>query len=695
MLPSFVIGLREGLETVVILGAIAVFLRARGRTELLGRVWRASAVAAVICGALAFVIRFAEVSLPWRRQEQFETVVGVAALLMVTYMVVWMRRFPKDLQRDSSSAAASALARDSGRALVVLAFFAVLREGFEIAVFVVATIGMSGSSAWLSTAGALLGIAVALIVGIGVVRGSTHLDVPRFFRVSAFVLVLTAAGIAMTTANTANAAGWITFGQTPQFNLSWLAPPGSVLSSFTTGMLGIQPYPVLTEVVAWLAYFVPMALVVLWPRRRPHWSLPGRRATAVAGGAVGALAMVAVGGAFAAHALASPVSPRHTATAKRRVLFATLSDVTCQSARQCVAVGDFLPYDKDAAQGDPDGDGQATHTLAESYNGKGWKILPSPDKGNGGADLSGVSCPERNHCFAVGYYRPDRYGAQAAGAPPSYPLVESYDGRSWRIVTGPPAPLDSILTSVSCPSVSSCLAVGYTTTAGAGRSSESFFAERFDGVSWAVLPVSPPPGTSSGLNSVACTSASDCVAVGNVAPGEDPTSTHPLIEVYENGTWRTASLPGPADGPGILYDVTCTSVGRCTAVGTSQALRSTGSALVVSSAGSTWTADTPALEAKGDTSLTAVGCDAPTDCYAAGTSWVTLAGGPQNIVAGLPGWRLLISPSRADDIDSVSCPTPDRCVAVGSRRQNDFGNTDTLVADFSEGTWDLQPTPVP
>ncbi|HTX64106.1 MAG TPA: FTR1 family protein, partial [Acidimicrobiales bacterium] len=123
MLPAFVIGLREGLETVVIIGAITVFLRSRQRLDLLRRVWWAAVLAGAICVGIAFVIRLVEVDLAWRQQEQFETVVGAAAVLMVTYMVVWMRRFPKDLQHDSSAAAASALARDTGRALVALAFF--------------------------------------------------------------------------------------------------------------------------------------------------------------------------------------------------------------------------------------------------------------------------------------------------------------------------------------------------------------------------------------------------------------------------------------------------------------------------------------------------------------------------------------------------------------------------------------------
>lgn len=693
MLPAFVIGLREGLETVVVIGAIVLFLRSQGRRDLLPRVWRATALAAAVTIAIGFVIRFVEVNLPWRQQERFETVVGVAAVVMVTYMVVWMRRFPKDLQVESNAAAASALARDSGRAIVALAFFAVLREGFEIAVFVVATIGLTGRSAWLSTGGAFLGVAAALVLGVGVVKGSRHLDVKRFFRVTALVLVLSAAGIAMSTVHSANAAGWITFGQKPQFDLSWLAPPGSILSSFTTGMLGLQPYPVIIEVVAWFAYLVPMTAVVLWPRRtakgrrplrRLRWVVPGVVLVALAGGA----------GAYAATTAATTPSSAEHSTAKPKVLFATLDDVTCPGAGRCLAVGDYLPVDKDAARGDPDGDGQATHTLAESFGSGRWSVIRTPDPGRGGAALSALSCPTRSQCVAVGYYRPAPFPLQAKSAPPTYPLVEEYDGRGWQIVPSPGVAPNTVLSGVSCPTPSSCVAVGYTTTAvQAGNAVESLLVEDFDAGSWSRIPISTPPGTSSGLSSVSCPTIASCVAVGNMASVSDLTTTHPLIETSSGGTWSSVPLATYDDAPGILYGVQCLSAGHCVAVGNTQALRSSGSALVLTSAGSAWTGDVADLDEPGDVTLTTLSCSSTTQCVVAGSSWES----PFRILARIdgPGWQeLTVSPVTAN-LDGVTCGSQSQCLVVGSVPQNTFGNTTALLASVAGAHWKVDRGPAP
>jgi high-affinity iron transporter len=266
VLPTFVIGLREGLETVVILGAIALFLIHQDRRHQLRLVWMASAAAAALCLVVAIVLRLIEVSLSTLADDRFQAIVGAVAVLTVTYMVIWMRRFPKDLLHDSEETAARHVAGGSGPTLAVVAFFAVLREGFEISVFVLALIGAKTSSPLLASIGAVVGVLVATVVGIAVVRGGIHVDIARFFRVTALVLVLSAAGLVMTAVTAANAAGWLVFGQTPRFDWSHITPPGTVQSSIVTGMFGIQPYPVLLDVVLWLAYLIPMTLVVILPR---------------------------------------------------------------------------------------------------------------------------------------------------------------------------------------------------------------------------------------------------------------------------------------------------------------------------------------------------------------------------------------------------------------------------------------------
>jgi high-affinity iron transporter len=281
MLPTFVIGLREGLEAALIVGIIAAFLGQQGRKDALRQAWTGTAAAVAICIGVAIALQVISSDLPERQQEGLETVVGALAVCMVTYMIVFMRNHARSLKKDLQGAAASALATGSSRALVVMAFLAVLREGFETAVFLLATFHASGdaTTSWL---GAVLGILLATAIGYGIYKGGVKLNLARFFRATGLVLVVVAAGLVMTAFHTANEAGWLTVGQAQAFDLSWLVRPGTPVSSLLTGVLGIQPFPVWIEVIAWLAYLVPMLLLVAWPSARANKPRPAAASAAPA-----------------------------------------------------------------------------------------------------------------------------------------------------------------------------------------------------------------------------------------------------------------------------------------------------------------------------------------------------------------------------------------------------------------------------
>jgi high-affinity iron transporter len=267
VIPTLVIGLREGVEASLIVGIIAAFLGRSGRRDALRHVW--IGVAAAVGLALAVAIGLVVVSreLPERAQEGLETVIGALALVMVTFMIFWMARHARGMKHELEGATAHALARGSARALVAMAFLAVLREGFETAVFLVAVIQNSATAA-AGAVGAIVGIVLAAGIGYGIYRGGVKLNLAKFFKVTGLVLVLVAAGLAMTVMHTAHEAGWITGLQQQAVDLSWLVKPDTVTGSLLTGMLGLQPEPTIIEAAAYLLYAVPMGLYVLWPDRR-------------------------------------------------------------------------------------------------------------------------------------------------------------------------------------------------------------------------------------------------------------------------------------------------------------------------------------------------------------------------------------------------------------------------------------------
>lgn len=277
MLPTFVIGLREGVEASLIVGIVAAFLAQRGARRALRWMWFGVATAVALCIAVAVVLQIVDENLPQRQQEGLETVIALVAVTMVTSMIVWMARHARGLRHDLESAAGSALAQGSGMALAAMAFLAVLREGLETSVFLLSAFQASTNRA-ASSGGAVAGILVACVIGWLIYRSGTKIDLGRFFTFTGLVLVLVAAGLMSFAAHTAFEAGWLTVGQQQLVDLSWLIKPGSIPSALLTGVLGIQPRPTVIEGVAWLVYLVPVgAFVALSSRRRP--SRPSQQAS--------------------------------------------------------------------------------------------------------------------------------------------------------------------------------------------------------------------------------------------------------------------------------------------------------------------------------------------------------------------------------------------------------------------------------
>jgi high-affinity iron transporter len=272
MIPTFVIALREGVEASLIIGIIAAFLVKEGRRDAMRQMWIGIGIAVALCIGVAVVLELVDQQLPQQQQEGLETIVGLIAVGAVSYMIVWMRRHARGIKAQLEGDAASALATGSTVALVGMAFLAVLREGFETSVFLLAAFN-DATDTTAAGAGAILGLLVAIAIGLGLYRGGVRINLTRFFRITGTVLVFVAAGLLASAAHTAHEAGWINGLQGQAIDLGWLVQPGTVSGSLLTGMLGLQPSPTVIEAIVYLGYTIPMAAYVLWPqgmRLRPR-----------------------------------------------------------------------------------------------------------------------------------------------------------------------------------------------------------------------------------------------------------------------------------------------------------------------------------------------------------------------------------------------------------------------------------------
>lgn len=147
-------------------------------------------------------------------------------------------------------------------------------------------------------------------------------------------------------------------------------------------------------------------------------------------------------------------------------------------------------------------------TLIENWNGTNWSIISSPNVGSSGNALSGVAAASATNVWAVGSYLNSNGTSQT--------LTEHWNGKSWKIVSSPdPGQGPDYLNAITrIPGTKQFMAVGfYVDNTGA----EQTLIEQWNGTSWQVVP-SPSAGSSNDLYGVVALSASNIWAVGTIGP---------------------------------------------------------------------------------------------------------------------------------------------------------------------------------
>jgi hypothetical protein len=333
-----------------------------------------------------------------------------------------------------------------------------------------------------------------------------------------------------------------------------------------------------------------------------------------------------------------------------------LNAASCMSRSACIAVGNTSN-----SRG-------TSLTLAQQWNGHTWSIQPTPSPADGG-NLIAVSCPSRSSCLAVGGHA----NPFTAFVPPGT-LAEQWNGRGWRIQPTPNPPGGGWwLTAVSCTSPSACTAVGGSIEP-PGRTPGGTLAERWNGRTWNIQRTPSLPGNAVKLLAgVACTSRSSCMAVGNEFDPATGESLGTLAERWNGRTWRIVPTfkPAPAGPNAALYGVACTSATACTAVG-NQSLAKT---LAERWNGRTWQVQpTPNPAGAQNITLASVACPARTACTAFGLNHI--GSSPLTLAERWSGGRWRIQPTPglvAVDSGSpvgVACPTVSACYAVGAYTNN-------------------------
>src|SRR3954468_23633637 len=192
MIGSFVIVLREAFEAALVLSLMFAFLKKIGHArDQAGPVWAGTAAAIVVSVALGALIFLAAGELEGTSEALYEGFAMLLAAVVLTGMLFWMRRQAATIGGNLRAQVSEAVTEGSTVGLALVAFIAVAREGIETALFLFASVGEDGAAGTIT--GGLLGLAVAVGLGVALYRGSVKLDLGRFFLITGVLVIVFAA----------------------------------------------------------------------------------------------------------------------------------------------------------------------------------------------------------------------------------------------------------------------------------------------------------------------------------------------------------------------------------------------------------------------------------------------------------------------------------------------------------------------
>ena len=264
MLATFFLMLREGLEAALIVGIIAAYLVKIGRRDALGKVAAGVLAAVGLSIAIGLAVTLTIKQLPLVLQETLEGVAAVLAVAVLTWMLFWMRRQGRLLKGELERGVDSALTQGSTLALVALAFLAVIREGVETVLFLIPIMSFQGTGIDILLAG-IVGLAVAVGVGWAIFYAGVRVNLRRFFTVTGVILIFVAAGLVAFAVHEFGEAGLIA-NTGSAFDLNGVLPDNGPIGSVLRGLFGYRSEPTPLELVAYLAYLLPVLFLFVVDR---------------------------------------------------------------------------------------------------------------------------------------------------------------------------------------------------------------------------------------------------------------------------------------------------------------------------------------------------------------------------------------------------------------------------------------------
>jgi len=268
-----IISLREGIEAALIIAIMLSYLRKTNQNDLRKYVISGTLVAILASLGVATVVGVLWGIFEGPMLNVFEGSIVLIAALLLTTMIVWMWNAGAKVTQEIEESMQMSVVQQSGIGLALLSFSLVMREGVELSLFSMALVIQEGLESYIGVA---LGLSIAVVLGVGIYKGSLRISMKALFKWTSIFLILFAAGMVAYGIHELQEAGLLLIGPIEVWNINPpLLPDGGfpllhekgLVGGMAKALFGYNGNPSALEIIAYVAY-LGIAFTYLWVKQK-------------------------------------------------------------------------------------------------------------------------------------------------------------------------------------------------------------------------------------------------------------------------------------------------------------------------------------------------------------------------------------------------------------------------------------------
>jgi high-affinity iron transporter len=257
---SFLITLREGIEAALIVGIILGYLKKVGAKSLERPFYLGIGLGILASVGVAVLFAILAVEFEGKLETVFEGTTMFVSMAILTTVILWMNQNSKAYSEGLKQKVEQALTKARTFGMIALAFISIFREGVETVLFL-------GSTSFTTTGaqvilGGVVGLLVAFVLAIAIIKYSARLDMRTFFKVTGILLIMFAAGLVSRGIFEFQEAGYIAPLVDHVWNSNWIVNDQGSLGMVLTSLFGYDGSPSLSEIAGYVLYWLVVTILI-------------------------------------------------------------------------------------------------------------------------------------------------------------------------------------------------------------------------------------------------------------------------------------------------------------------------------------------------------------------------------------------------------------------------------------------------